>query len=548
MDFNSYALSLLILIPALGSLLCLGPWFPKGRGIEACRWWAVLVSALVLALTLALVKGSLIEPNATLSMEEARTWIPSFGITYHLKLDGLSAVFVALTAVISLVVIAWSARPKEAGRAWYALLLAAEASVIGAFLATDLVLFYVFYELMLLPVVAGIALWGGARKFTAALKFLLYTVLGSVLMLLAILYLGWAGRALLSTGETNFAFEITTLSSLQLLTEGEELWVALAFLIAFAVKIPMVPLHSWVPDTYREAPHGVAAFTAALLGKVGIYAIVRFMWPLFPTFMQQAAPALAVVGAVGIVYGALVAMAQKDIRSLLAYSSISHLGFCVLGLASLSEMAVTGAVFQALSHGLVTAALFLVFGVVIDREGARDFESLGGLAPKLPWVAFFLMVFSIASVALPLTSSFVGEFLIILGSWANFPQWTLLALLGVVLGAVYTLTAYLKTMFGTPRPSSEAGSRGDLRGTDVLVATALALSIFILGLFPQRVLTLIEGALQPHFDSRSVASASHSVGSASAGEASVGEGMDLPVVPATDSSTNDRLPLDSRSL
>jgi NADH-quinone oxidoreductase subunit M len=547
MDFNSYALSLLVLIPAVGALLCLGPWFPKGRGTVACRWWAVLVSALVLAFSLALIKGSMFEANATLSMEEARAWIPSLGITYHLKLDGLSAVFTLLTAVISLVVIAWSGRPKEAGRGWYALLLAAEACVMGAFLATDLVLFYVFYELMLLPVVAGIALWGGARKFSAALKFILYTVTGSVLMLLAILYIGWAGRALLGGEGTSFAFEITTLSSLQLLTEQEEVWLALAFLVAFAVKIPMVPLHSWVPDTYREAPHGVAAFTAALLGKVGIYGILRFVWPLFPTFMEQAAPTLAVIGAVSIVYGALVAMAQKDIRSLLAYSSVSHLGFCVLGIASLSEVSVTGAVFQAVSHGLVTAALFLTFGAVIDREGVQDFESLGGLASKLPWVAFFLMVFSIASVALPLTSSFVGEFMIILGSWTVFPEWTAVALVGVVLGAVYTLTAYLKTMFGAARPRSDVSSRGDLRGTDVVLATALAVSIFLLGLFPQRVLTLIEGSVDVLLDSRTVEVA-HSSGSSAVDDTVFGEEPQRSVVPAVDTTTTEALSLDNRSL
>jgi NADH-quinone oxidoreductase subunit M len=495
MDLHAYALSLLIAIPGVGALLCLAPWFAKGRGVEACRWWAVVVAALVLGLNLALVESAGLEPNATLSIEEARNWIPSFGITYHLKLDGLSGVFTLLTAFVSLVVIAWSGRPRGAGRGWYALVLAGEAAVMGSFLATDLVLFYVFYELMLLPVVAGIALWGGARRFAAALKFLLYTVVGSVLMLLAIVYMGWAGHALLGVQENSFAFEVTTLSSLHLLTQQEQWWLGLAFLVGFAVKIPMVPLHSWVPDTYREAPHGIAAFTAALLGKVGIYGILRFMWPLFPSFMQEAAPTLAVVGAVSIVYGGLVAMAQRDIRSLLAFSSISHLGFCVLGLASSSELAMTGAVFQAVSHGLVTTALFLTFGAVIDREGVGDFDSLGGLASRLPWVAFFLMVFSIASVALPLTSSFVGEFLIILGSWAAFPEWTLVAMLGVVLGAVYTLTAYLKTMFGEVRPSSEAGSRGDLGGSDVLVATALALSIFALGLFPQRLLTLIESSV-----------------------------------------------------
>jgi NADH-quinone oxidoreductase subunit M len=241
-------------------------------------------------------------------------------------------------------------------------------------------------------------------------------------------------------------------------------------------------------------------------------------------------------------------MAQKDIRSLLAYSSISHLGFCVLGLASTSEIAVTGAVFQAVSHGLVTAALFLTFGAVIDREGVQDFESLGGLATKLPWLAFFLMVFSIASVALPLTSSFVGEFLIIIGSWAIFPEWTVVALLGVVLGAVYTLTAYLKTMFGAARPSSDTSSRGDLRGTDVVVATALALSIFFLGVFPQRVLALIEGAVSVQLDARTVDVAARSTEPAPVDDTVVDEESHRSVFPVANTVTANDLSLQNRSL
>jgi NADH-quinone oxidoreductase subunit M len=311
-------------------------------------------------------------------------------------------------------------------------------------------------------------------------------------MFLAILYFGWEGRELLDDSGNTFAFEVTTLAQLKMLTETEEMLLGLAFLIAFAVKVPMVPLHAWAPDTYREAPHGIAAFTAALLGKVGIYGIIRFVWPLFPGFMLEAGPYVAALGALGVVYGALVAMAQKDLRSLLAYSSISHLGFCILGLASASVVAWSGAIFLAVSHGLVTAGLFLLFGKVIDREGVREFDGLGGLAQQIPGVAFFLMVFTVASVALPLTSSFVGEFLIIMGSWALFPEWTVVASLGVVFGAVYMLTAYLRTMFGESRRAARVG--GDLKFSEAAVLSVLTALVVVLGLFPGRLLTVVSSA------------------------------------------------------
>lgn len=487
-------LSALIIVPALGALGCFAPWFSKRFDPNAtlARLWAVAASVLTLVILAAITQGALMHPGATLALEEARTWIPSLGITYHLELDGLSCAFTLLTAFISLIVIAWSAKPEGAGAGWYASILAAEAMVMGAFLATDLVLFYIFFEAMLLPVLVGLAMWGGARRLNAALSFLIYTMVGSALMLVGIVYLGWKARSLGHTTQGNFAFEITTLSTLKMLTHPEEIAIGLAFLLAFAVKIPMVPFHGWLPDTYREAPHGVAAFTAALLGKVGIYGIVRFMWPLLPRFMAEAGPYLAALGALAILYGALVAMTQRDLRSLLAYSSISHLGFCVLGVAGLSGLALSGAIFQAVSHGLVTAALFLVVGYISDRRGTMDMDALGGLAKVVPVTAFFLMVFSCASVALPLTSSFVGEFLVLIGSWALFPTWTLVALTGVVLGAVYTLTAYLKTMFG---PLKGTASMGDLRGFDVVLLTALTMAIIALGIFPGGLLELISSAL-----------------------------------------------------
>lgn len=490
-------LSALILIPALGALGCLAPWCAqridsKGR---LCRIWAIGVSLVTLVMLAAMAGSAAITPDAILSIEEVRVWIPSLGVTYHLELDGLSFAFCLLTAIISLVVIAWSAKPASAGSGWYALLLLGEATVMGAFLATDLVLFYIFFEAMLLPVLGAMCLWGGPQRLSASLRFLIYTMAGSALMFLSILYLGWHAHSMGQTLQGSFAFEVTTLSGLRMLSATEELFLGLAFLLAFAIKIPMVPLHGWLPDVYREAPHGIAAFTAALLGKVGIYAILRFMWPLFPNFMTQAGPYLAAAGAGAVVFGALVAMAQKDLRSLLAYSSISHLGFCVLGLAGVSTMAMTGAVFQAVSHGLVTAALFLTVGAIIDRQGARDFDKLGGLARSIPLTAFFLMVFSIASVALPLTSSFVGEFLILVGSWKLFPECVTIALLGVVLGAVYTLTAYLKTMFGPVR-ASDAVSGGDIRGFDVVILAALVGVILWLGVFPAGLLDIISPAVQ----------------------------------------------------
>lgn len=489
-------LSSLILTPAVSALviglLGLLPVATPLRELLS-RWCAILGSVLTLSMVLGLVTNTTGDPQAVLQIQESHEWIPSLGITCTLQLDGISAAFTILTAVVSLVVLLWSSRPIGAGSSWYALMLAAEASVMGAFLATDLVLFYVFYELMLLPVLAAVALWGGPQRLRAALTFLLYTVAGSVFMLLAILYFGWEGKAMLDGSGNGFAFEVTTLSTLKFLNEQEEFYLGLAFLLAFAVKIPMVPLHAWAPGVYREAPHGVAAFTAALLGKVGVYGIIRFVWPLFPTFMEQAGPTLAAVGAVSVVYGALVAMAQRDIRSLLAYSSVSHLGFCVLGLASASALAWNGAIFQAVSHGLVTAGLFLIFGKIIDREGARDFESLGGLAKQVPVIAFFLMVFSVASVALPLTSGFVGEFLVIVGSWKSFPLWTSVAALGVVLGAVYTLTAYLRSMFGESRRAERPG--GDIAFFDAFVLSALAAVVVALGVFPAHLLGLVSSAL-----------------------------------------------------
>ena len=494
-------LNSIIWIPAVAAMICLGPWFTRRRDPNSrlSKLWAIFASTLTLVVLLAVAKAALSAPGALLQVEESRPWIASLGVSFSLRLDGLSFAFSLLTCVVTLAVIGFSSKPANAGAGWYASLLAGQGAVLGAFLASDLVLFYCFYELMLLPVLAAIALWGGSARMNAALRFLLYTMVGSVLMFLAILYLGYRGLGILDAHMAGaeiprFAFEISSLATMPRLSLEEQFALGLCFLIAFGVKIPVVPLHGWLASTYREAPHGTAAFTAALLGKVGIYAVIRFVMPLFPDFLTLAAPTIAALGAVGVAYGALIALVQRDIRSLLAYSSLSHLGFCVLGIAAASEMALTGAVFQAISHGIVTAALFLVFGAIIDREGAGDFASLGGLARKLPVTAFFLMVFSVAAVALPLTSSFVGEFLVIMGSWTAFPVWTLVSMTGVVLGAVYTLTAYMKTMFGPVRDAVPL-RRADIRGGDALVLVSLVAAVVALGVVPGKLLSIVDTSL-----------------------------------------------------
>lgn len=497
-------LSLLVILPLIGSLACALPLFSQKNDAHGSvvKTWAVGISLLMvlfLAMLSNFVGEGFVSSGATnvigkegllLGIRESHPWIPSLGIHFSLALDGLSFVFCALTAIVTLAVALWGAPRSVSSRAWFATLLASEGAVLGAFLAHDLVLFYVFYEVMLIPVVAGIALWGGVGRLAASYKFALYTLVGSVLMFVAILYVGWTAR---THGVQSLS--VSELVAADLFSAREQLFLGAAFLLAFAVKVPFVPLHSWLPDTYREAPHGIAAFVAALLGKVGLYGLIRFALPLFPSLFDSYGETIAMFGAIGVVYGALAAMHQRDIRLLLAFSSISHLGFCILGVAARTPTALTGAVFQAVSHGIVTAGLFLLFGHLIDIRKSQSFSDFGGLAQKLPRNAFFLMVFSIAAVALPLTSSFVGEFMILMGAYTVFPVWTWVAMAGVVLGAVYTLNAYMRVMFGGDR-CADVVEGSDLRGAAIAVSTLLAILVVVLGIYPKPVLSMIQGAVR----------------------------------------------------
>ncbi len=488
--FQSPLLTLIVL-PALGALLVL----VAGRIFSASHSNVSRVLAAGFATGELLLAVSLLRGGAPV---EAWPWMPQFGISFRLTLDSLSVIFVVLTAFVTLFVALWGKGPTASRGGWFAALLTGEAAVMGAFLATDLLVFYVFYEVMLLPILVATMVWGGPNRQRACFKFLMYTLGASALMFAGIVYIGWRGLPL-HGDQMPFSFDVASLAARGLFSLQEQRWLGLAFIFAFLVKIPAVPFHSWLPDSYREAPSGIRAFMAAILGKVGVYGVFRFVIPLFPNCFEMVQPWLVVLGAIGIVYGALVAMSQRDLLSLLAYSSVSHLGFCVMGLGAGSSTAMSGVLFQCVSHGFVTVALFLIAASFIEREGTGEFIGLGGVAARRPMTASFLMVFCFASVALPLTSGFVGELLIFLGTWGAYPWHTGVAMLGMVFGAAYTLTAYLKSMFGPLRHQAPAGlvsdAAVDLSSDEVVAFAGLTVIIIALGIFPGPLLSLIDAAL-----------------------------------------------------
>ncbi|NLF25344.1 MAG: NADH-quinone oxidoreductase subunit M [Deltaproteobacteria bacterium] len=490
---KSHLLSGLIFFPALGCVAMLCPVFghctnPCGR---RARRFSFLLSLVPLVIG-ALLFWQFDPQIGGLQFEERTTWIASFGISYHLGVDGISLFLVLLTAVLIPLVIVNSAAIGASTRGYMACLFFLQMAVFGTLLAQDLLLFYVFWELMLVPLFLMIGLWGGKRRIYATVKFVLYTLAGSLLMQAALFYAVWSYYA--QSGEVSFA--LSDLMHLKL-TFREESWLFLAFALAFGIKVPIVPLHTWLPDAHVEAPTGGSVILAGVLLKMGIYGFFRFGFPLFPRAALEYAPYLAALGVVGVVYGALMAWAQTDIKRLVAYSSVSHLGYCVLGLSALSVMAAGGVIFLMVSHGLATGALFLIVGVLYERRHTREISEYGGLAAKMPVFAFCFAVATLASIALPLSSGFIGEFLTLAGSFERFPVLTITALLGVALGAVYMLTLYKRVMFGE-LDQEKNGKLEDLHLRETAALVPLVVLIFWLGLFPQPLLERTEVSLRQY--------------------------------------------------
>ncbi|MCB0310632.1 MAG: NADH-quinone oxidoreductase subunit M, partial [Bdellovibrionales bacterium] len=336
--------------------------------------------------------------------------------------------------------------------------------------------------------------WGGKRKIYATLKFVLYTVVGSLLMLVAIFYVVWTYA---DQNPGRLTFLLTDILSGTHFTMREELFLFAAFALAFGIKVPIFPFHTWLPDAHVEAPTGGSVVLAGVLLKMGLYGFIRFAYPLFPRAAEVFTPYLAVLAVIGIIYGALVAWAQHDIKKLVAYSSVSHLGYCVLGFVAFNAISTTGSIYQMLNHGISTGALFLLVGVLYERRHTREISEYGGLASKIPVFAFLFMIFTLSSIALPLTNGFVGEFLILVGSFQVMPVLTSIAVLGVVLGAIYMLTLYMRTMFGE-LDENKNGNLKDVTGMELATFLPLLVLVFYMGIFPGAFLRTMEPSVNAY--------------------------------------------------
>ena len=426
-----------------------------------------------------------------MQMVEHVAWMPSFGIHYTLGIDGIALLLAALTSFLLPVVLLASWNDiHERVRSYLFFMLALQTGMLGAFFALNLFLFYVFWELMLIPMYFVIGIWGGPRRIYATLKFFIYTMVGSLLMLVGIIVLAWLHHQ--QFGALNFEYYgangATGLLDLSIPTSGGAWWQRQGFLfavfaLAFAIKIPMFPFHTWLPDAHVEAPTPGSAVLAGVLLKLGTFGFVRYALPLFPEASLTWAPWIVGLAVVGVVYGALVAWVQSDVKKLVAYSSVSHMGFIVLGLFALNPQGVTGAVLQMVNHGVSTGALFILVGMIYERRHVRDLAAFGGLAKAMPVFAAFFAIATFSSIGLPGLNGFVGEFLILLGAFSNLRWPTVIATSGVILSAVYMLWAVRKMFFG---PLANPANQGlvDLGLREKVVAVALVIPMTWIGVHP----------------------------------------------------------------
>lgn len=461
---------------------------------KIARNFSMLATLITFFLSLKFLAG--FEETAAYQFRETYPWIASFGVTYDVGIDGISLWLVLLTTFIMPIVVIASTSVHDKQRGYLANMLVLETAMLGTLVALDVFLFYVFWELMLAPMYFIIGIWGGKRRVYATLKFVLYTVFGSLLMLVAIMYVIWLHYKQFGY----LSFSLDTLVHHVRMTFEEEVWLFAAFALAFAIKVPIFPFHTWLPDAHVEAPTGGSVVLAGVLLKMGLYGFIRFAYPLFPRGAEVFAPYIAGLAVIGIIYGALVAWAQSDIKKLVAYSSVSHLGYCVLGFVAFTTTSVSGSIYQMLNHGISTPALFLLVGVLYDRKHTRNIADYGGLASKVPLFAFLFLVFTLSSIALPLTNGFIGEFMILLGSFEVFPLLTSLAVLGVILGAVYMLTLYMKTMYGE-LDEAKNGDLTDVSSRELAAFMPLFALVFYMGIAPNLFLSKMEPSITQYIES-----------------------------------------------
>ncbi len=488
--FEAGVLNLVLFLPLLGIALLLA--LPAGNH-DATRRLALIVMLIQFVLT-AWLYARFDSRVAGLQFETKLPWIASWGVNYQIGLDGYNILLVLMTAFLGPLVVAsaFTAIVKDV-KLFYAMVFLIQFAMMGAFVAQDLFLFYVFWETMLIPMFLMIGIWGGERRIYATIKFFLYTAFGSILMLAALIYLVYSLQT--TSGVISFAFADLVKARLPL---GVQEVLLAAFALSFAIKVPMVPLHTWLPDAHVEAPTAGSVILAGVLLKMGTYGFMKLGFPLFPDATHAFTPVLMTLAVISIVYGACLALVQNDIKKIIAYSSISHLGYVMLGLLSLEITGIQGAVIQMVSHGLVAAGLFLMVGMIYERCHTRELAAYGGLAKLLPVYSVFFMILTLASVGLPTTSGFTGEFLVLLGAFkAAWPLYKLgdslplvlavISVTGVVLGALYMLRFALGFLFGAEKAPHQPLS--DLSGREKTILALIVAAVFWLGLFP-------DGALQ----------------------------------------------------
>ena len=483
---SSGILTALIFFPLLGAL------FVLMLNDERATWNSAFIFSLVpLAISFYLF-GAFNTHEAGYQFVEQYPWIPQFGISYHLGIDGISLVLAVLTTLLISLSLLYSGggditeRPRE----FCFFVLVLETGLLGALLSVDVFLFYVFWEVMLIPMYFMIGIWGHGRKIYAAIKFVLFTMAGSLLMLVAIIYLVIAAKHAFG----RVSFDLPLLYQVPL-SQTEARWMFAAFALAFAIKVPMWPVHTWLPDAHTEAPTAGSVILAGVMLKMGTYGFLRFAIPIFPGVAVEAVPLFLALAVIGIIYGALVAMNQPDLKRLIAYSSVSHLGFVMLGIFALNPQGIDGAIYQMLNHGISTGALFLLIGMLYLRRHTREISEFGGLWKSVPIYASIFMFAMLSSGGLPGLNGFVGEFLIMAGTYLRSWPAAAFAVTGVILGALYLLWTYERVMFG-PITHAVNSTIKDLTPREISVMAPLLVLMLFMGLYPAPIISRVEPSVE----------------------------------------------------
>ncbi len=499
-------LSIMLAMPLVGALFV--GFLPTGKGGANSKLWAFVFSLLTFFVSLLLLAfnqealfsaGNVANAGSHFQFLERHNWLPEFGISYHVGVDGIAMLLVVMTTFLQIFAVAISFTTiHERFKEYFITILVLETGMLGAFVALDLVLFYVFWEVMLVPMYFLIGIWGGQRRIYAALKFFLYTMAGSMLMLVAIMALFFHVHA--QTGVWTFnLLDIKTALAATPITGRIGMLMFGAFALAFAIKVPMFPFHTWLPDAHVEAPTAGSVILAGVMLKLGTFGFVRYCIPLFPDAAAVFAPLILILSTIGIVYGALVAAMQTDVKKLVAYSSVSHLGFVMLGLFSFTPQALSGAVLQMINHGISTGALFLLVGMIYERRHTRQIADFGGLWEQMPVFGRIFLIVTLSSIALPLTNGFVGEFLILVGAFQSevpFAQvLTVIATTGVIWSAVYMLWMFQRVMYG-PVDKPENRRLRDLSFGEKAIMIPLVLVIFWMGIYPTAFTRKMNSSLQ----------------------------------------------------